>query len=121
VPKHPGAVGEQRGRRFPTARETLVQQLIGGGLVVPHGDRRELAQSGGVEDEMAAAALHHHVVRELVLHDHVGDDFAAAALSPPEGRLNVMVLRALGARFGIAPATIAETLFPLRRPSPYQL
>ena len=50
-----------------------------------------------------------------------GDDFVAAALSPPEGRLNVMVLRALGARFGVAPATIAETLFPLRRPSPYAL
>jgi hypothetical protein len=32
-----------------------------------------------------------------------------------------MVLRELGARFGVAAATIAETLFPLRRPSPYQL
>jgi len=50
-----------------------------------------------------------------------GGDFAAAALSPPEGRLNVMVLRALGARFGVEPATIAATLFPLRRPSPYAL
>ena len=50
-----------------------------------------------------------------------GDALAAAALAPPEGRLNVMVLRELGARFGVAAATIAETLFPLRRPSPYQL
>ena len=50
-----------------------------------------------------------------------GDALAAAALDPPEGRLNVMVLRELGARFGVAAATIAETLFPLRRPSPYQL
>jgi hypothetical protein len=49
------------------------------------------------------------------------DALAAAALAPPEGRLNVMVLRELGARFGVAAATIAETLFPLRRPSPYQL
>jgi len=49
------------------------------------------------------------------------DALAAAALDPPEGRLNVMVLRELGARFGVAAATIAETLFPLRRPSPYQL
>jgi hypothetical protein len=43
------------------------------------------------------------------------------AVDTPEGRLNVMVLRALGARFGVAATTIAETLFPLRRPSPYQL
>jgi hypothetical protein len=50
-----------------------------------------------------------------------GDALAAAALAPPEGRLNIMVLRELGARFGVAAATIAETLFPLRRPSPYQL
>ena len=48
-------------------------------------------------------------------------DALAAALAPPEGRLNVMVLRELGARFGVAAAMIAETLFPLRRPSPYQL
>lgn len=50
-----------------------------------------------------------------------GDDFARAALDPPEGRLNVMVLRALSARFGVDAATIAETLFPVRRPSPYRL
>jgi len=49
------------------------------------------------------------------------DALAAAALDPPEGRLNVMVLRELSARFGVAAAAIAETLFPLRRPSPYQL
>src|SRR5215468_3158942 len=30
-----------------------------------------------------------------------GSDFAEAALSPPEGRLNVVVLRSLAARFGV--------------------
>jgi hypothetical protein len=49
------------------------------------------------------------------------DALGRAALDPPEGRLNVVVLRALGARFGVPPATIAATLFPLRRPSPYEL
>ena len=43
------------------------------------------------------------------------------AVAAPEGRLNVVVLRELGARFGVAAATIAETLFPVRRPSPYRL
>jgi hypothetical protein len=46
---------------------------------------------------------------------------AGAPVEAPEGRLNVLVLRQLGARFGIDATTIAETLFPLRRPSPYRL
>jgi hypothetical protein len=43
------------------------------------------------------------------------------AVVAPEGRLNVLVLRALADRFGVDAATIAETLFPVRRPSPYRL
>jgi hypothetical protein len=39
----------------------------------------------------------------------------------PEGRLNVAVLRTLGARFGVPATQIAATLFPPRRPSPYTL
>jgi hypothetical protein len=46
---------------------------------------------------------------------------AGETVTAPEGRLNVKVLRALGARFGVAAGTIAETLFPVRRPSPYKL
>jgi hypothetical protein len=58
-------------------------------------------------------------------HTMMADALAARArgeaVTAPEGRLNVMVLRSLAARFGVAAATIAETLFPLRRPSPYRL
>jgi hypothetical protein len=58
-------------------------------------------------------------------HALMNDALAARArgeiVDAPEGRLNVMVLRALGNRFGVAATTIAETLFPLRRPSPYTL
>ena len=58
-------------------------------------------------------------------HALMGEALAARAggktVIAPEGRLNVMVLRELGARFGVAAATIAATLFPLRRPSPYRL
>jgi hypothetical protein len=43
------------------------------------------------------------------------------AVVAPEGRLNVLVLRALSDRFGVDAATIAGTLFPVRRPSPYTL
>jgi hypothetical protein len=47
--------------------------------------------------------------------------FVAAVLAPPGGRVGVVVLRALAARFGVPAATIATTLFPVRRPSPYAL
>jgi hypothetical protein len=51
-----------------------------------------------------------------------GDDaFLQAALAPPGGRINVVVLRELSTRFGVPAATIAGTLFPVRRPSPYRL
>jgi hypothetical protein len=47
--------------------------------------------------------------------------FVAAVLAPPGGRMGVVVLRALATRFGVAASTIAETLFPVRRESPYTL
>jgi hypothetical protein len=51
----------------------------------------------------------------------VDEAFVASALAPPGGRVGVVVLRALGARFGVPPAAIAVALFPVRRPSPYTL
>jgi hypothetical protein len=47
--------------------------------------------------------------------------FEQAVLSPPGGRMGVVVLRALAIRFGVPAATIATALFPPRRPSPYEL
>jgi len=47
------------------------------------------------------------------------DDFAQAVLTPPGGRMGVVILRALSVRFGVSAATIAAALFPVRRPSPY--
>jgi hypothetical protein len=49
------------------------------------------------------------------------DEFERTVLAPPGGRMGVVVLRALGARFGVPAATIAAALFPVRRPSPYQV
>jgi hypothetical protein len=51
----------------------------------------------------------------------VDEAFVAGALAPPGGRVGVVVLRALGARFGVPAAAIAAALFPVRRPSPYML
>lgn len=47
------------------------------------------------------------------------DDFGQAVLTPPGGRMGVVILRALSVRFGVSAATIAAALFPVRRPSPY--
>jgi hypothetical protein len=88
------------------------------------------AAAGGVREPwMDWIASYHGLMTEALAARAAGatrdgagdDDFAQAALSPPEGRLNVVVLRALAARFGVAATTIAETLFPVRRPSPYRL
>jgi hypothetical protein len=49
------------------------------------------------------------------------DDFERAALAPPGGRVNVVVLREIAARFGVAAETVAAALFPVRRASPYRL
>jgi hypothetical protein len=49
------------------------------------------------------------------------EDFVEAVLSPPGGRIGVVVLRALAVRFGTPAATIAAALFPVRRRSPYDL
>jgi hypothetical protein len=51
----------------------------------------------------------------------VDEAFVAGVLAPPGGRVGVVVLRALGARFGVPAAAIAVALFPVRRPSPYTL
>lgn len=47
--------------------------------------------------------------------------FVAAVHAPPEGRVGIVVFRALAARFGVPAQTIAAMLFPVRRPSPYEL
>jgi len=41
--------------------------------------------------------------------------------APERERLNATVLRALGERFGVPGLTIARALFPVRRPSPYDV
>jgi len=75
------------------------------------------AASGGAREPwMDWIAAYHQAMADALAARGRGEAVAA-----PEGRLNVKVLRELGARFGVAAATIAEALFPVRRPSPYSL
>jgi hypothetical protein len=103
-------------------------------LGAPELARRALACAGAVEGTAAAepwmawiAGYHDLMRRAFAARDRRArgesgdaDDFERAVLSPPGGRMGVVVLRALAARFGVPAATIAAALFPVRRPSPYE-
>jgi len=47
--------------------------------------------------------------------------FVADVMAPPAGRLGIVVLRRLAREFGVPASEIAGALFPVRRPSPYEL
>jgi hypothetical protein len=109
-------------------------------LGLPELERRARASAGAasggpVEPWMEWIAAYHALMRAaLAVRDPtrataatdegeaiVDETFVTAVLAPPGGRVGVVVLRALAARFGVPAATIAATLFPARRPSPYDL
>jgi hypothetical protein len=52
---------------------------------------------------------------------HVDEAFIAAVNAPPQGRMGIVVLRRLAAIYETPAREIAAALFPLRRPSPYEL
>ena len=51
VAKHPVTVLQSGRSWHPSSRDSAVQELIGSRPAIPHGDRRELAQSRRVVDE----------------------------------------------------------------------
>ena len=53
--------------------------------------------------------------------DLVDEAFARAAARPASGRMAIVVLRTLGRHFGVPAEELATTLFPRRRPPPYDL
>jgi hypothetical protein len=87
------------------------------------------ADGRAAEPWLAWIGAYHELMRDaLALRDParagtvaVDAAFAEAVRAPPHGRVGVVVLRALAARFGVPAATIASALFPVRRPSPYVL
>jgi hypothetical protein len=59
---------------LPPLSNTGLKDLIRTRKMIPHGDRRERAESGRAEHQSAPVSPRHdRVVRELVLNDHVSD------------------------------------------------
>lgn len=86
------------------------------------------AGDGGESEEWMAWIWDYHRLMRAALAVRRGDrggeidaEFAAEVSAPPEGRLSIVVLRRLAAIHGRPAQEIAATLFPVRRPSPYQL
>ncbi len=76
----------------------------------------DAAAGGAREPWMEWIAGYHALMTDALAARARGEGVEA-----PEGRLNVLVLRTLGERFGVPASEIAEALFPVRRPSPYTL
>jgi len=101
--------------RFPGCLREL--DTLGGDELARRAAAAAAAAAGGAREPwMDWIAGYHALMTDALAARARGEDVDA-----PEGRLNVLVLRALGERFGVPAATIAETLFPVRRPSPYKL
>ncbi len=78
------------------------------------------AAGGPVEPWMAWIAAYHELVA-ATLAARTGAPRRPRKPGPERERLNATVLRALGERFGVPGLTIARALFPVRRPSPYDV
>jgi hypothetical protein len=88
------------------------------------------AATGGPREEWMAWIWGYHRLMRAALAlrrggggdaDGVDEAFAVAVKAPPSGRLGIVVLRRLAAEHGRPAKEIATALFPLRRPSPYEL
>jgi hypothetical protein len=89
---------------------------------------RAAAENGGRPEDWMAWIWDYHRLMRAALALRRGQRpaeadaaFAAEVTTPPEGRLGIVVLRRLAATHGRPAPEIAAALFPLRRPSPYQL
>jgi hypothetical protein len=100
---------------FPGCLREL--DTLGGDELARRAAAAATAAAGGAREPwMDWIAAYHAAMADALAARGRGEAVAA-----PEGRLNVKVLRELAARFAVPAAAIAEALFPVRRPSPYDL
>ncbi len=128
----PAAVLRSLAREFPGSLREL--DTLGAAELARRAARMEDAATAGAATEpwMAWIARYHSLMRAALAIRREGGRgaegaaevdaaFVADVMAPPDGRLGIVVLRRLGKDFGVPAREIAATLFPLRRPSPYEL
>jgi len=130
-PKTPAAVLRSLAREFPGCLREL--DTLGAAELARRAARVAEAAAGGTATEpwMAWIARYHRLMRAALAIRRAGGHpsdgaqmdagFVADVMAPPDGRLGIVVLRRLARDFGVPAREIAAALFPVRRPSPYEL
>lgn len=114
-------------REFPGCLREL--DTLGAAELARRAQAVEEAAGGGEEEEWMGWICHYHQLMRAALAIRRGERedgeadpaFAAEVLAPPAGRIGIVVLRRLAATHGRTAKEIAAALFPVRRPSPYEL
>jgi hypothetical protein len=131
----PAAVLRSLAREFPGCLREL--DTLGPAELARRAARVEEAATAGAATEpwMSWIARYHSLMRAALAIRRAGGSaaeassdrasvdaaFVADVMAPPDGRLGIVVLRRLAHDFGVPAREIAAALFPLRRPSPYEL
>ena len=131
----PAAVLRSLAREFPGCLREL--DTLGAGRAGAPGGAGGGGGGGGAATEpwMSWIARYHSLMRAALAIRRAGGSaaedpsdraeadaaFVADVMAPPDGRLGIVVLRRLARDFGVPAKGIAAALFPLRRPSPYEL
>ncbi len=134
-PRTPAAVLRSLAREFPGCLREL--DTLGAAELARRATRVAEAAAAGAASEpwMAWIARYHRLMRAALAirrargaaaedpSDRLEVDaaFVADVMAPPDGRLGIVVLRRLAREFGVPAREIAAALFPVRRPSPYEL
>lgn len=135
-PRTPAAVLRSLAREFPGCLREL--DTLGAAELAQRAARVAEAAAAGAASEpwMAWIARYHRLMRAALAIRRAGGAaagegssdglevdaaFVADVMAPPDGRLGIVVFRRLGREFGVPAREIAAALFPVRRPSPYEL
>ena len=136
-PRTPAAVLRSLAREFPGCLREL--DTLGAAELSRRAARVAEAAASGAASEpwIAWIAGYHRLMRAALAIRRAGGavagagdasdraeidaGFVADVMAPPDGRVGIVVLRRLALDFEVPAREIAAALFPVRRPSPYEL
>ena len=115
-------------REFPGSLREL--DTLGGVELARRAERTAAAAEGEEREAWMEWICGYHQLMRAALEirrgparaiEGIDEAFVAAVKAPPQGRIGIVVLRRLAAIHTTPAREIAAALFPLRRPSPYEL